>query len=202
MASFSSPVPAGLESKLFSGFWAYTWSVLSINFIFSLSVTFENLSSVKSERTYLIINPTIIDTIKNEFKPEPCRDEPELQKLLKVFLNVKFGDKKVEREVRTHIAPDIPEGKIDFLIDDEYVIELKLARDSHTLQGFLGQLLGYQKVYPQIAALLLFDNTKMSVGEVNHFVKEYSKQKISSIVVEGKITKRGRKKLTTYQDTD
>ena len=78
----------------------------------------------------------IIETIQNELKPEPCRDEKELQGNLKTFLTTKYPEKSVEREIRASIAHDISEGKLDFLIEDKYVIELKLAKDNHTLQSF------------------------------------------------------------------
>ena len=41
----------------------------------------------------------IIETIQNELKPEPCRDEKELQGHLKTFLTTKYPGKSIEREI-------------------------------------------------------------------------------------------------------
>ena len=144
----------------------------------------------------------IIDTIRSELEPEPCRDEKELQGNLKTFLTTKYPEKSVEREIRASIAHDISEGKLDFLIEDKYVIELKLAKDNHTLQSFLGQLLGYQKIYPQIAALLLFDDTKMNEKQIQHYVGEYNEYGIPSIVLYGRITKTPRRRFVGAMDAD
>ena len=143
----------------------------------------------------------IIETLKNELKPEPCRDERELQGHLKTFLTTKYPEKSVEREVPTKIAEGVV-SKIDFLIDGKYVIELKLARNKDILRDFIGQLQEYQKVYPQIAALLLFDDTKMNETQINHYVGEYGNYNIPSIVVNGRITKKIKKKFAGAMDTD
>ena len=143
----------------------------------------------------------IIDTIRSELEPEPCRDEKELQGNLKTFLTTKYPEKSVEREVPTKIAEDVV-SKIDFLIDGKYVIELKLARNKDILRDFIGQLQEYQKVYPQIAALLLFDDTKMNETQINHYVGEYGNYNIPSIVVNGRITKKTKRKFVGAMDTD
>ena len=144
----------------------------------------------------------IIDTIRSELEPEPCRDEKELQGNLKTFLTTKYPEKSVEREIQAYTASDTSKGKIDFLIDNKYVIELKLAKNNHTLQSFLGQLLGYQKIYPQIAALLLFDDTKMNEKQIQHYVGEYNEYGIPSIVLYGRITKTPRRRFVGAMDAD
>ena len=144
----------------------------------------------------------IIDTIRSELEPEPCRDEKELQGNLKTFLTTKYPEKSVEREIQAYTTSDTSKGKIDFLIDNKYVIELKLAKNNHTLQSFLGQLLGYQKIYPQIAALLLFDDTKMNERQIQHYVGEYNEYGIPSIVLYGRITKTPRRRFVGAMDAD
>ena len=144
----------------------------------------------------------IIDTIRSELEPEPCRDEKELQGNLKTFLTTKYPEKSVEREIQAYTTSDTSKGKIDFLIDNKYVIELKLAKNNHTLQSFLGQLLGYQKIYPQIAALLLFDDTKMNEKQIQHYVGEYNEYGIPSIVLYGRITKTPRRRFVGAMDAD
>ena len=144
----------------------------------------------------------IIDTIQNGLNPPPCRDERELQGHLKTFLTTKYPEKSVEREIQAYTASDTSKGKIDFLIDNKYVIELKLEKNNHTLQSFLGQLLGYQKIYPQIAALLLFDDTKMNEKQINHYVGEYNDYGIPSIVLKGRITKKTRRRIVGAMDVD
>ncbi len=143
----------------------------------------------------------IIDIIENGLNPPPCRDEKELQGNLNTFLTAKYGEKRVKREIRIDIAPGV-KRLIDFLIDDKYAIELKLAHDIDTLRNFIAQLQEFQMHYSQIAALLLFDNTKMNESQINHYVEEYRKRNIHCIVVNGRITKKTRKKFTGAIDSN
>ena len=53
----------------------------------------------------------------------------ELQGNLEQFLKLTYPRKKIEREVDTRF------GKLDFVIDEKYIIELKLAKNSTTFKA-------------------------------------------------------------------
>ena len=57
-------------------------------------------------------------------------------------------------------------------------------------------------MYPQIAALLLFDDKKMNEKQIDHYVGEYSNHGIPSIVLYGRITKKTKRKFVGAMDTD
>ena len=135
----------------------------------------------------------IINTIQNEFKPEPCSDEKEFQGQLKIFLKTRYARKKIEREVETRF------GNLDFVIDGKYAIELKIARDATTLRNLTAQLEEYQEVFPQIATLLLSIVEKSDIEIIKQYAKKYAqKLKIPTIIVEGRMrkTKDSPKKVT------
>ncbi len=124
----------------------------------------------------------IIDTIQNEFKPEPCTDEKELQGQLTTFLNAKYPVKEIDREVNEDGA------KLDIVIDKKYAIELKIARTPTTLRNLTAQLEEYQEVYPQIAALLLNIIENSNIESIKEYAKKYDeKLNIPTIIVEGRM---------------
>ena len=71
----------------------------------------------------------ILDVIDEKFKPEIIIDEKELQGQLAVFLKAVYPDRKIEREVTTKGG-----DKIDILIDDTYVLELKVPSGKDKLR--------------------------------------------------------------------
>jgi len=125
----------------------------------------------------------IINTIQNEFEPDPSTDEKELQGNLNQFLKMKYPGKKIEREVDSRV------GKLDFVIDGKYAIELKLVKNSSTLRNLIGQLEEYQEVYRQIAVLLLNIIEISDIEKINYYKERYAAKGIPTMVVKGRTRK-------------
>jgi len=146
------------------------------------NINFKN--KIKKVKNYHSAFLKIINTIQDEFKPEPSSDEKELQGNLKMWLGAKYPGKKIEREVESRA------GKVDIVIDGKYAIELKLARNSQTLRNLYAQLVEYQEVYPQIAVLLLNIIEKSNIELIKEYSKKYEeKLKIPTIIVQGRMRK-------------
>ena len=90
----------------------------------------------------------ILDLIEEKFKPEKIKDEKELQGQLAVFLNA-VTNTKIEREVRTKSG-----DKIDILIDDNYVLELKVPSGKDSLRSLSAQIEEYMEEFPLLAVVI------------------------------------------------
>ena len=90
----------------------------------------------------------ILDLIEEKFKPEKIKDEKELQGQLAVFLNA-VTNTKVEREVKTKSG-----DKIDILIDDNYVLELKVPSGKDSLRSLSAQIEEYMEEFPLLAVVI------------------------------------------------
>ena len=64
-------------------------------------------------------------------------------------MKTKFPEKKVEREVNTNLG-----NKLDILIDDVYVLEIKQPTSRSQLRNLSAQLEEYQEEYPFLAAII------------------------------------------------
>jgi len=91
----------------------------------------------------------ILDVIDEKFKPEIILDEKELQGQLAVFLKAVYPDKKIEREVITK-----RDNKIDILIDDNYVLELKVPSGKDSLRSLSAQIEEYMEEFPLLAVVI------------------------------------------------
>ena len=91
----------------------------------------------------------ILDVIDEKFKPETIIDEKELQGQLAVFLKAVYPDKKIEREVITKRG-----DKIDILIDDNYVLELKVPSGKDSLRSLSAQIEEYMEEFPLLAVVI------------------------------------------------
>ena len=91
----------------------------------------------------------ILDVIDEKFKPEAIIDEKELQGQLAVFLKAVYPDRKVEREVTTKRG-----DKIDILIDDNYVLELKVPSGKASLRSLSAQIEEYMEEFPLLAVVI------------------------------------------------
>ena len=91
----------------------------------------------------------ILDVIDEKFKPESIIDEKELQGQLAVFLKAVYPDRKVEREVTTKRG-----DKIDILIDDNYVLELKVPSGKSSLRSLSAQIEEYMEEFPLLAVVI------------------------------------------------
>ena len=90
----------------------------------------------------------ILDLIEEKFKPEKIKDEKELQGQLAVFLNA-VTNTKIEREVKTKSG-----DKIDILIDDNYVLELKVPSGKDSLRSLSAQIEEYMEEFPLLAVVI------------------------------------------------
>ena len=91
----------------------------------------------------------IMHEIEKGFEPEQIKDEKELQSQLTIFLKAKFSDKKIEREVSTKSG-----DKLDIVMDDKFVLELKVPRGKTDLRNLSAQLEEYHEEYPNICAII------------------------------------------------
>jgi len=91
----------------------------------------------------------ILDTIEEKFKPEIILDEKELQGQLAVFLKAMYPDKKIDREHKTRSG-----DKLDMLIDDNYVLELKVPSSKESLRALLAQIDEYMEEFSLLAVII------------------------------------------------
>ena len=91
----------------------------------------------------------ILDTIEEKFKPEIILDEKELQGQLAVFLKAMYPDKKIDREHKTRSG-----DKLDMLIDDNYVLELKVPSSKESLRALLAQIDEYMEEFSLLAVIM------------------------------------------------
>jgi len=91
----------------------------------------------------------IMNAIRAEFEPENIQNEEHLQAQLTIFLKAKFRDKKVEREITTKSG-----DKLDILVDNKYVFELKVPKRRTDLRNLSAQLDEYKDEYPYLCAVI------------------------------------------------
>ncbi len=109
-----------------------------------------------------------IISIISQFQPEKATSEKEhFQPQLFVYLKAKFPDKKIEREVPTKNNQEY----LDIVIDDKYVLELKVYSDRSQLRALGAQLEEYKEKYPYVCAVIL-DNENSESSKAN--MKEYT----------------------------
>lgn len=158
------------------------------------NIDFKN--NIKKIKNYDSTFLKILDSIQETFEPAPSSDEKELQGNLEQFLKIKYPGKKIEREVDTRF------GKLDFVIDGKYVIELKLAKNPAILRNLIGQLEEYQEVHRQIAVLLLNIIEISDIEKINYYAERYLAKGIPTIIIHGKTRKQAlRTKLKLELET-
>jgi len=108
----------------------------------------------------------IINSIKAQFQPEKIKDEDHLQAQVAIFLKAKYPNSKVEREVITRSG-----DKLDILMDDKFVFELKVYSDKNQLRDLGAQLEEYKMDYPLLCSIIL-DTIRNETSETN--IREYS----------------------------
>ena len=129
----------------------------------------------------------IINSIKADFQPENIKDEKELQSQLTIFIKAKFPELKIEREVIAKSG-----DKLDIVIDNDYVLELKVPKNKTHLRNLSAQLEEYAEEYPNLCAVIadtsgrvLPDGKTLDITEeINEYAdKYYRKFKVPSIVL-------------------
>ena len=126
----------------------------------------------------------IINSIKVDFQPEKIRDEKELQAQLTIFIKAKFPQVKVEREVLAKNG-----DKLDLVIDDAYVLELKVPKARNTLRDLSAQLEEYSESYPNLCAVIA------DISEEVNLVDEVG----NDIVTDAKLTEHIREYADKYR---
>ncbi len=101
----------------------------------------------------------IINSIKADFQPENIKDEKELQSQLTIFIKAKFPDLKIEREVLAKSG-----DKLDILIDNNYVLELKVPKNKTHLRNLSAQLEEYAEEYPNLCAIIADISNEVSIS--------------------------------------
>jgi len=123
----------------------------------------------------------IINSIKDGFEAEKIWTEQHLEDQLKIFLQAKFDKMKIERQ-----QPAPSGGRVDILIEGQYVLELKVPRSRSDLRNLGGQLEEYKEDFPYVCAVIA-DTQNVDEGEIKTYVDRYkSKYNIPSVVKEVK----------------
>jgi len=133
----------------------------------------------------------IINSIKTHFQPESIHDEKELQAQLAIFLKAKFPEMKIDREVITKSG-----DQLDIIIDDKYVLELKVPKTKTHLRNLSAQLEEYSEEYPNLCAVIadISDDASISNDDtvvearIAELIKEYAdkymmKYKVPSVIL-------------------
>ena len=109
----------------------------------------------------------ILDVIDEKFKPEIIIDEKELQGQLAVFLKAVYPDKKIEREERTTTG-----DLLDLLIDNNYVLELKVPSSKTHLRALSAQIEEYMEEFPLLAVVIADKSDLVSDKDDREFYEE------------------------------
>jgi hypothetical protein len=123
----------------------------------------------------------LINAIKSDFEPERITNEEHLQAQLTIFLKAKFPDRKISREVITKRG-----DKLDIVVDDKYVFELKVPADRTVLRNLGAQLEEYVEEHPNICAVIFeSDGTNLSTI-INDYADKYKRDYgIRTIILRG-----------------
>ncbi|MCH7648775.1 MAG: hypothetical protein IIA83_09230 [Thaumarchaeota archaeon] len=92
---------------------------------------------------------SIIKTVRDEFEPEKIQNEEHLEAQLTIFLKAKFSDRKVQRQVITKNS-----DKLDIVVDDKYVFELKVPKSRSVLRDLNAQIEEYVEQYPNLCVVI------------------------------------------------
>ncbi len=132
---------------------------------------------------------TILSIIQSDFEPESITGEQmedKLQSQLSIFLKAKFPDKKIDREVVLQNG-----DRVDIVIDDRFVLELKVPTDRIYLRNLTAQLEEYLEEYDFLGVVIadvteeLEEKEKDSMTQnINEYVDRFkSKYGVQSVVL-------------------
>jgi hypothetical protein len=132
----------------------------------------------KAQRSQITI---IMEELKENFSPEPIRDEYDLESQIKIFLQIKFPDKKIKRKQRTENR-----NEVDILIDQQYCLELKVPESRTHLRNLGAQAEEYQEEYE--VGIIIYEDESLNLSEhIQDYVKKYKKKYgIDTVVYSGK----------------
>ena len=126
---------------------------------------------------------SIINSIKADFEPERITDEEHLEAQLMVFLKAKFPDRKIRRQVQIKGG-----DRLDVLVDDKYVLELKVPKSRTDLRNLGAQLEEYKEDYPNICGIIfeLEEELDLSDDIVEYADKYKRNYHVPTIVLGGR----------------
>jgi len=116
----------------------------------------------------------LLKHIKENFRPSDVRHDVDLEKQLIQFLKVRYPT-KIRRQV------DIPNGKMDIVIDYRYALKLINAESKRKLKGLLGQVHTYKKAYKE-SAVILVNSGKMERPELLEIAGDYEKLGVRTLI--------------------
>jgi len=114
-----------------------------------------------------------------EFRPEPVRDEEDLEKQLYQYLRARLPNIEIKRQVQ--VGP----YRIDLLVGS-CGIELKIPRSATHLQRLIGQARDYSEYLSCVITLILDTG---AVRDLSSYIARLEEYGIQPIVVEGKLKK-------------
>ena len=122
----------------------------------------------------------IMNLIQAEFEAENINNETTLEDQLIIFLKAKYPGRQIERQQKTKMG-----NKLDILIDNKFVFELKVPETKTNLRNFSAQLEEYSEEYDYICTVI----AELKTAELGEIIKQYtdkyrSKLHIQSIVKE------------------
>jgi len=124
----------------------------------------------------------ILGEIKMGFRPEKTRDEEELEKQLVMFLKMKLGEDRVDRQYHK-------DGKrVDIVIDGKYGIELKIAESYGSIASLPTQLRLYRKRFKDVAAVLVKPEDKDV--EIDEILELLDEDGFKYVIIEAPIKRR------------
>ena len=124
----------------------------------------------------------ILNTIKADFEPEAITDEEHLESQLMIFLKAKFSERKIERQITIQ-----GNDRLDVLIDDKYVFELKVPKSRSDLRNLGAQISEYQEKYPNICTIIYDLDDLNLTQDIMYYVNKYKHDYgISSIILDGR----------------
>ena len=91
----------------------------------------------------------IVNSIRLHFQPEKITHEEHLEAQLTIFLKAKFPERKVERQIFSKSG-----DRLDILIDNKYVFELKVPKNKTDLRNLSAQIDEYIENYPNICVVI------------------------------------------------
>ena len=130
---------------------------------------------------------SIIHSIRDNFQPEKISNEKELQSQLTIFLKAKFPELDIKTEFVTKSG-----NELDIVIDDDYVLELKVPKSRTVLRNLGAQLEEYAEEYPNLCAVIAdISGYKLPDGktlDITQDIKDYAdkylrKFKVPSIIL-------------------
>lgn len=128
----------------------------------------------------------ILEDIEKNFQiVDNVHDESDFKKQLAQFLINRYNN-------RLSIESPNPKGRTDILINNKYLLELKIAKQKEQLRNLIGQINDYKKVYTNLAVILL-DVGEMTSLEIKERLEDYELHGAKTVVVGGKLhRKKGR----------